>query len=583
MITNVLLILSFIFPLTYLYLTYDPTEVSKLTLLAVFVPLLLFLASISIFKKRKIKKPANPFILTLLFMISLFTVSGLFSSADFISAVTTPASVGSLWLFFLLFLVLAGTNNLTFRQKYLELTLLGAVLVSLEVIFIYLGILPRTVILPSGSLLASAIYISVLSVYLLTLIASNYKEMKHIILYLIALILMASAGLFLAFHLTTDQKALLLPHQTAVSILGKMTADPKEFLFGVGPGQYLTAFTRYKPAEINYTPNWNVTFTSSSSFLLNLLTEGGILTGIFYLLLVALAIRNLRQNPPVALSLLTLLFLLAFFPANMTLLYLAFVLMAFTLNTSDSSNQNTWNLPIFTVYLLPVLFLTMLLLNGYLSVRNYLAEYYFKSSYDLLTEKNGAFIYNRQRNAVILNPFTDKYHLALSRTSLALADSFGQIATQSADNKQKVTKLAQQAIEEARTAVSLNRQNAVSWDNLSKIYGSLKNFAIGSEDWAIEAAQQKIKLDPANPNSYLTLGALYYSRDLNPEAEDAFRRAVSLKKDLPSARYNLGLVLKNQGKNDEAKREFEETLKLLPPNSPDQPKVRQELENLREL
>ena len=574
----IILIFAFIYPLFHSFFTYDPTEVAKMTLLGIIVPLLLFLSSIRLWRKRELPIPRNPYLPVLLLLIGAFTVSGLTSAANIVIPLTTPSSLGSLWLLFGLFLLLSCLDG-RMKRIYLDLTIAGSALISLAVIFIYLGILPQTVILPSGSLLTTCLYLTVISAYLLAKFITDIKYGKNP-LYIMALLLTLSAGITLAYHLNTDKKALLLPHSQAVWVFSKIAGNPKDLLLGVGPTQFISAFSKFKEASINKTPLWNITFSTSSSFFLNLLTEGGIFSGLLYLWLFFITLKYLRRNLPILFSLAVIFILQMIFPSNMALLYLMFLLMAFSVSPDS---RNNWRLPRFYTFSLTMISFVFFLGIGYLSIRNFLAESFYKSSYDSLSEKNGNEVYNMQRSAVILNPHSDKYHLALSQTSLALADSFARIENPSNEEKQKVTKLAQQSIEEAQRAVSANKQNSLVWDNLSKIYGSLKNFAIGSEDWAIEAAQQKIKLDPANPNSYLTLGALYYSRDLNPEAEDAFRRAVSLKKDLPSARYNLGLVLKNQGKNDEAKREFEETLRLLPPNSPDQPKVRQELENLREL
>jgi len=251
-----------------------------------------------------------------------------------------------------------------------------------------------------------------------------------------------------------------------------------------------------------------------------------------------------------------------------------FLLMAFSVSPDS---RNNWRLPRFYTFSLTMISFVFFLGIGYLSIRNFLAESFYKSSYDSLSEKNGNEVYNMQRSAVILNPHSDKYHLALSQTSLALADSFARIENPSNEEKQKVTKLAQQSIEEAQRAVSANKQNSLVWDNLSKIYGALQKFAIGSDNWAIEAARQKIMLDPANPNSYLSLGTLYFSQEKFAEAENNFREAINLKEDLLSAHFNLALSLKSQGRSQEAKKEFETTLNQLPAASPDLPRLHQEL------
>src|SRR3989338_5998420 len=571
----ILLLFAFVYPLFYLFLTYDPTEVAKMTLLGIIVPLLLFLSSIRLWRKRELPIPRNPYLPVLLLLIGTFTVSGLTSAANIVIPLTTPSSLSSLWLLFGLFLLLSSLDG-RMKRIYLYLTIAGSALISIIVIFIYLGIIPQTVILPSGSLLTTCLYLTVISAYLLAKCITDIKYRKNP-LYIIALLLIVSAALVLAYHLNTDQKALLLPHSQAVWVFSKIVGNPKDLLIGVGPTQFISAFTKFKQASINDTPLWNITFITSSSFFLNLLTEGGILSGLLYLSLFFITLKYFRRSLPILLSLAVIFILQMIFPSNMALLYLMFLLMAFSVSPDSRYN---WHLPRSLALSLPILCFLLFLGIGYLSIRNFLAESFYKSSYDSLSEKKGSEVYNMQRNAVILNPHSDKYHLALSQTSLALADSFARIENPSNEEKQKVTKLAQQSIEEAQRAVSANRQNPLVWDNLSKIYGALQKFAIGSETWAIEAAQAKISLDPANPNSYLSLGTLYFSLDNYQEAENSFRQAVELKQDLPSAHFNLGLALKAQGRNEEAKKELEETLRLLPADSHDLPRVHDELNGL---
>ena len=571
----ILLIFGFVYPLFYLFLTYDPTEVAKMTLLGIIVPLLLFLSSIRLWRKRELPIPRNPYLPVLLLLIGTFTVSGLTSAANIVIPLTTPSSLSSLWLLFGLFLLLSSLDG-RMKRIYLYLTIAGSALISIIVIFIYLGIIPQTVILPSGSLLTTCLYLTVISAYLLAKCITDIKYRKNP-LYIIALLLIVSAALVLAYHLNTDQKALLLPHSQAVWVFSKIVGNPKDLLIGVGPTQFISAFTKFKQASINDTPLWNITFSTSSSFFLNLLTEGGILSGLLYLSLFFITLKYFRRSLPILLSLAVIFILQMIFPSNMALLYLMFLLMAFSVSPDSRYN---WHLPRFLALSLPILCFLLFLGIGYLSIRNFLAESFYKSSYDSLSEKKGSEVYNMQRNAVILNPYSDKYHLALSQTSLALADSFARIENPSNEEKQQVTKLAQQAIEEAQRAVSANRENFLVWDNLSKIYGALQKFAIGSDDWAIEGAEAKIKLDPANPNSYLSLGTLYFSLEKYREAENSFRQAIELKQDLPSARFNLALSLKAQGKIEDAKREFEITLRLLPAGSPDLNRVQDELNGL---
>ncbi|MCJ7740962.1 tetratricopeptide repeat protein, partial [Candidatus Microgenomates bacterium] len=209
-----------------------------------------------------------------------------------------------------------------------------------------------------------------------------------------------------------------------------------------------------------------------------------------------------------------------------------------------------------------------------------LAEINYRLSISALSANKGTDAYNLQKNAIYYNPRLDRYHVALSQTSLALANALSAKKELTADDRQNIPKLIQQSIEEARLAVELNKTSIINWDNLAKIYSSLVNFAAGSDKWAIDADEQKIKLDPQNPNHRIALGNLLFNLKRYDEAQVQYSEAVSLKSDLPIARYQLAQTFKEQKKYAQSRQELQETLSLLEVNSPDAQKVQKELEEL---
>lgn len=65
------------------------------------------------------------------------------------------------------------------------------------------------------------------------------------------------------------------------------------------------------------------------------------------------------------------------------------------------------------------------------------------------------------------------------------------------------------------------------------------------------------ELDPENPEIDVALGLAYQSRGDLRKAEGYFRDAIGKKSDYAEAHNDLGIVLSQQGKGDEAIREFE--------------------------
>jgi type IV pilus biogenesis/stability protein PilW len=74
---------------------------------------------------------------------------------------------------------------------------------------------------------------------------------------------------------------------------------------------------------------------------------------------------------------------------------------------------------------------------------------------------------------------------------------------------------------------------------------------------AMRELTKAAELDPENPEIDMALGLAYQARGDMGKAEEYFRRAIGKKSDYAEAHNNLGIVLSQQGKGDEAIREFE--------------------------
>lgn len=74
---------------------------------------------------------------------------------------------------------------------------------------------------------------------------------------------------------------------------------------------------------------------------------------------------------------------------------------------------------------------------------------------------------------------------------------------------------------------------------------------------AMRELMQASKLDPENPEIDVVLGMAYQNRGDLEKAERCFREAIRKKSDYADAHNDLGIVLSQLGRGDEAIREFE--------------------------
>ncbi|HWI81671.1 MAG TPA: type IV pilus biogenesis/stability protein PilW [Ramlibacter sp.] len=82
-------------------------------------------------------------------------------------------------------------------------------------------------------------------------------------------------------------------------------------------------------------------------------------------------------------------------------------------------------------------------------------------------------------------------------------------------------------------------------------------FEQGQTKVALDELKQVIASDPSFPDAYNLRGLIYMRLNDTRQAEDSFRRAVALNPRDPNVQHNLGWLLCQQARYDEAQRAFE--------------------------
>ena len=115
-----------------------------------------------------------------------------------------------------------------------------------------------------------------------------------------------------------------------------------------------------------------------------------------------------------------------------------------------------------------------------------------------------------------------------------------------------------------KKALELNPNSAETYNGLATLYNAQKKF-----DQAAEASAQASKLGAAAPggasaSTLFNQGVIAWNASKVPEAKKAFEEAVRLDPKLSEAHYWLGMANLNEGKMPEAAKAFDEYLKLEP-------------------
>jgi tetratricopeptide (TPR) repeat protein len=376
----------------------------------------------------------------------------------------------------------------------------------------------------------------------------------------------------------------LLPLWANWSILAETIKQPLHAVFGVGPQNFLAAFTEGRPVTLNASAIWDARFTAGSSFLFHQATTLGILGAIatlfFFRSCVIPILRSARSLAHLDYSLALLLALLAllFLPPSLPICIAS---VAVILITTPHTKTFPLHLPKKQEWAGTIaggLLIIAALVGTYLLGRVYLAEISFGSALAALVKNDGTGTYQALLTTIARNPSSPRYHAALSQTSLSLAATILNRATDaktalSDKDKQLVTDFYQQAIREAKVAINAAPKSVIMWENLANIYREFLGIATNADAWTIAALSRAIALDPTNPLLFMQMGSVYLRTNRLDEAISMFQSAVSLKNDLANAHYNLAFAYRQKKQYLRAAIEFRRASQLVRPGSTDADRV----------
>jgi len=535
-------VLLFLFPFFFLPTTQDFFIFNKLYLIFFGVIILILISSFKVLITRKIFFSLRILDIPIIFFAVSSFATLLFTTPNIVQGALSPIS-GPV-MFFSLSVLYMYISRVALHRRFTGILL---VLVAIANIVLFFQPLKNTGLssltgFPGGQV-ENILFLGFLFVIEIGLFI---KEKHKKILDYVPLIFGAISFAMIVYGLVKS-KPILPPIDISWFAFLETMKSIKTALLGVGFDNFSSFFTRSKTSGYNLGSFWQIaSFNTSSSLLLHIATEMGIVGIIAFLSIVFTAALRVFPKETDLTEKLVLVYLIAaiiFFPPSLTVFFLVYFIFGLIAVKFSNNQGRTIDLNRYMIATIGIFIITIAALGAslYLLGRTYLAEIRFKKAITALSANKTKDIYDNLKAARVLNPYSEKYILNFSQTNLLIADGLAREKGEKLSNKdrQTIAQAIQAAISEAKQLIKLNPQKAQHYAGLADVYRNIIPIASGADAWAISAYQRAIVLDPSNPQYRLNLGGIYYLLGKYAEAISFFTQAAQLKPNWPNAYYNL--------------------------------------------
>lgn len=391
-------------------------------------------------------------------------------------------------------------------------------------------------------------------------------------------------------------------------------------IFGSGVSTFYLNYPRYKTLSQNSTPTWNVNFDKPANEIFNIISTLGIfgLAAYTYVVITAvkMALKSMRVNDPykglsavLGCGLLAALTSMALTYSSFQSAFVTFALMALlTAEAALNSNKSWAKVAAVSVetrsagadgaevetqvvfrqevlqYIVTLPILALTAFGLYQMYLQYLPEFYIRKAALSASAQNVNNTYDYQVKAIAVNPQRSQYHRMYANTNLALAQSLAAKQDLTDQEKATVQNLLAQALRNVKFATeNVNPLDSANWETRARVYRFLIPAAKDADQFAIQAYNTAIQLDPTNPTLRVELGGIYFSKEDYLSAGNLFKQATNLKNDYANAHYNLGHALSKLKAYADAKAEFETVQKLVSKDSKDYELVAADIESVSSM
>lgn len=586
---------AFILPLFFLPFTLDFYVFNKATFLTIVTCFLLFFFFAKSYQQKKTSFKKDPLLIPLVLLVIVYWLSAFIQSANkFMSLVETTSLITVLFFFY--FFVSNFLSKEKQAKAILKALVLSSVIISLLTIASFLE-LPKSLGLgpdwlqnntwvPTGSPLNSLTLLAILLPISLIWAFKTKKAAEKISLFSASALEILSIIIIISLFLNKTIQLAYLSPAFGWQICVEGLKNIRTALLGVGPDDFLIAFHAFRPVRLNLTPFWSMDFNSNSNFYFQLLSTVGLLGLFAYVFFLIKTLRNTKKEVNnftatlLKIGLIIAFIIQIFLTGSLLVLFFIFLAAALLSSLKKQEKIEIQGIPFITV--ITVLIGAGVIFGLYWQRRVWLAEYYFRQSLDAAQQNNGVKTYNLQIKAQNLNPYNDSYRVTYSQTNFALANSLAAKEDLTDQDRENINQLVSQAVREAKTAINLNQRKTINWLNIANLYRQLINFVQEADQWAASAYIGAIQTSPTDPTLRLELGSLFYALGNYDKAIEYFIKTIDLKPDWANAYYNLSAAYKEKGNYLGAFENMQKVVQLLPADSKDYNKAKEELEQLKE-
>lgn len=398
-----------------------------------------------------------------------------------------------------------------------------------------------------------------------------------------------------------------LAHDVSWNIVSQtLSKSPVRGIFGSGPDTFAYDFTRYRPVSYNNTNNWNMRFSRSSSQILEIMSNNGILGLVMWLGMFVFTgiwlLRIMKENHSypydiyltsigISLVLVMVSSIFVYFTITIWFLYwflLGLIVAVRSISTPRLADKINLKLSLSREKIsveendiLPYLMLlpALILLAGglYWMIKIYRAEIYYQNARYTLGSVNSEdesmqyliSAYYDLLEAVDYAGFRDNYHADCAVVSMNIMDELlkSSIESDEVNFQADLDRLLSVATSSVEKATELNPVNVKNWETRFFVYKNLIRITNGGYgEAALASINMALKYDPVKPGLHYEKGVILSLAGLDDQSLEELQMALQLQPLMLDARYDLAVQYRKMGNIESAKTQLQIILEILNQN-----------------